>query len=78
MESPTREKLIAMAKADPETIADLVLQLFDRIEALEKLEIRITKLELGHSFSRASSPFVSEDPLFLRDESAKIPMVFRS
>ena len=34
-----------MAKADLEAIADLVLQLFDRIEALEKLEVRIAELE---------------------------------
>jgi cell division septum initiation protein DivIVA len=32
---PTRQELIELAKRDPEAIADLVLQLLDRIEALE-------------------------------------------
>jgi len=32
---PTREALIALAKSDPEAIADLVLQLWDRVDALE-------------------------------------------
>lgn len=31
----TREQLIALAKSDPEAIADLVLKLWDRVEALE-------------------------------------------
>jgi hypothetical protein len=32
---PTREQLIALAKRDPEAIADLVLSLWSRVEALE-------------------------------------------
>lgn len=32
---PTREQLIELAKRDPEAIADLVLMLWDRVEALE-------------------------------------------
>jgi len=34
-ERPTREQLIALAKSDPEAIADLFLMLWDRVEALE-------------------------------------------
>lgn len=41
-ERPTREALIALAKSDPEAIADLVLQLWDRVEALEA---RVRELE---------------------------------
>ena len=37
MRRPNREELIALAKGDPEAIADLVLQLLDRVEALENL-----------------------------------------
>lgn len=33
---PTREELIDLAKRDPETIADLVLSLLDRVEKLEE------------------------------------------
>ncbi|MFT6861680.1 MAG: hypothetical protein ACJAVK_000233, partial [Akkermansiaceae bacterium] len=36
VQRPTRDELIALAKADPEAIADLVLMLWDRVEALEK------------------------------------------
>ena len=39
---PTREPLIALAKSDPEAIADLVLMLWDRVEALEA---RVRELE---------------------------------
>ncbi len=41
-ERPTREQLIALAKSDPEAIADLVLKLWDRVEALEA---RVRELE---------------------------------
>ncbi|MFT6864680.1 MAG: putative transposase YdaD, partial [Akkermansiaceae bacterium] len=47
-----------MAKADPEAIADLVLQLLDRVEALKKLETRIAELERN---SRSSSKPPSTD-----------------
>ena len=52
---PTREQLIALAKEDPEAIADLVLALLDRIDALEQ---RIETLELN---SRNSSKPPSSD-----------------
>ena len=39
---PTREQLIDLAKSDPEAIADLVLMLWDRVEALEA---RVRELE---------------------------------
>ena len=55
MQRPTRDELIALAKADPEAIADLVLSLWDRIEALEK---RIAELERN---SRTSSKPPSTD-----------------
>lgn len=41
-ERPTREQLIALAKSDPEAIADLVLMLWDRVELLEA---RVRELE---------------------------------
>lgn len=74
MQRPSREELIALAKADPEAIADLVLLLWDRVEALEK---RIAELERN---SRSSSKPPSTDkgnftnppkPKSLRDKSGK-------
>ena len=41
-ERPSREQLIALAKSDPEAIADLVLKLWDRVDALEA---RVRELE---------------------------------
>jgi len=55
VQRPTRDELIALAKADPEAIADLVLALWDRVEALEK---RIAELERN---SRTSSKPPSTD-----------------
>ena len=52
---PTREQLIALAKSDPEAIADLVLMLWDRVEALEE---RVRELERN---SRNSSRPPSSD-----------------
>jgi hypothetical protein len=49
MQRLTRDELIALAKADPEAIADLVLMLWDRVEALEK---RIAELERNSRNSR--------------------------
>ena len=71
---PTKQQLITLAKEDPETIADLVLSLFDRID---KLEERIATLELN---SRNSSKPPSTDkgnftnppkPKSLRQKSSK-------
>ena len=79
MQKPTREELIALAKADPEAIADLVLSLWERVEALEKLETRIAELERN---SRSSSKPPSTDkgnftnppkPKSLRGKSGKKP-----
>jgi hypothetical protein len=36
VQRPTRDELIALAKADPEPIADLVLMLWDCVETLER------------------------------------------
>jgi len=55
VQRPTRDELIALAKSDPEAIADLVLALWDRVEALEK---RIAELERN---SRTSSKPPSTD-----------------
>lgn len=55
MQRPTRDELIALARANPEAIADLVLELWDRIEAFEK---RIAELERN---SRTSSKPPSTD-----------------
>ena len=52
---PTREQLIRLCRSDPESVADLVLALWDRVEALEA---RIASLE---SNSRTSSKPPSTD-----------------
>ncbi len=54
-ERPTREQLIELCRTDPEAVADLVLALWDRVEALEA---RIASLE---SNSRTSSKPPSAD-----------------
>ena len=75
-ERPTREQLIALAKRDPEAIADLVLALWDRVEALET---RVRQLERN---SRNSSRPPSSDhgnfnpppkPKSLRPKSKRKP-----
>lgn len=75
-ERPTREQLIALAKSDPEAIADLVLMLWDRVEALEA---RVRELERN---SRNSSRPPSTDrgnfnpppkPKSLRGKSGRKP-----
>ena len=52
---PTREQLIALAKRDPEAIADLVLALWSRVEALEA---KVAELQRN---SRTSSKPPSSD-----------------
>jgi transposase len=52
---PTREQLIALAKSDPEAIADLVLSLWSRVEALEA---KVAELQRN---SRTSSKPPSTD-----------------
>jgi transposase len=52
---PTREQLIALAKRDPEAIADLVLSLWSRVEALEA---KVAELQRN---SRTSSKPPSSD-----------------
>lgn len=52
---PTREQLIALAKRDPEAIADLVLSLWCRVEALEA---KVAQLQAN---SRTSSKPPSSD-----------------
>lgn len=73
---PTREQLIELAKRDPEAIADLVLMLWDRVEALEA---KVAALERN---SRSSSKPPSSDkgnftnppkPKSLRGKSGKKP-----
>ena len=73
---PTREALIALAESDPGAIADLVLQLWDRVEALEA---RVRDLERN---SRNSSRPPSSDrgslnpppkPKSLREKSGRKP-----
>jgi len=73
---PTREQLIELAKTDPEQIADLVLALFDRFDALEA---KVKQLERN---SRSSSKPPSSDsgnftnqpkPKSLRNKSSKKP-----
>jgi len=73
---PTREQLIELAKTDPGAIADLVLALLDRIEALEA---KVAQLERN---SRTSSKPPSSDsgnftnppkPKSLRGKSGRKP-----
>jgi len=73
---PTREQLIQLAKSDPEAIADLVLMLWDRVEALEA---KVAQLERN---SRNSSKPPSSDsgkftnppkPKSLRRKSGRKP-----
>ena len=73
---PTRDQLIALAKSDPEAIADLVLQLLDRLEGLEA---KFAELERN---SRSSSKPPSTDkgnfsnppkPKSLRQKSGRKP-----
>jgi transposase len=73
---PTREQLIELAKSDPEVIADLVLALWDRVEALEA---KVAQLERN---SRTSSKPPSSDsgnftnppkPKSLRGRSGRKP-----
>jgi len=73
---PTREQLIQLAKSDPEAIADLVLALWDRVEALEA---KVAQLERN---SRTSSKPPSSDsgnftnppkPKSLRGKSGRKP-----
>src|SRR6056297_2315384 len=73
---PTREQLIELAKSDPEAIADLVLMLWDRVEALEA---KVAQLERN---SRTSSKPPSSDsgnftnppkPKSLRRKSGRKP-----
>jgi transposase len=73
---PTREQLIALAKIDPEAVADLVLQLWGRVEALE---VKVAELERN---SRSSSKPPSTDkgnftnppkPKSLRRKSGRKP-----
>ncbi len=52
---PTREQLIELAKSDPEAIADIVLKLWDRVDALEA---KVAELERN---SRNSSKPPSTD-----------------
>jgi hypothetical protein len=52
---PTREQLIELARRDPEAIADLVLSLWDRVEALER---KVAELQRN---SRTSSKPTSSD-----------------
>ena len=58
MQCPTREELIALAKADPEAIADMFLQLWNRVADVEKIETRLADLERN---SRSSSKPPSTD-----------------
>lgn len=51
-ERPTCEQLIALAKSDPEAFADLVLMLWDRVEALEA---RVGELERNPTGSPAAT-----------------------
>lgn len=73
---PTREQLVELAKTDPEAIADLVLMLWDRVEALEE---KVAQLERN---SRNSSKPPSTDkgnfgnppkPKSLRGKSGRKP-----
>ena len=73
---PTREQLIELAKSNPEAIADLVLELWDRVE---KLEEKVRQLERN---SRTSSKPPSSDkgnftnrpkPKSLRGKSGRKP-----
>lgn len=75
-ERPTRDQLIELAKTDPETIADLVLMLWDRVEILEA---KVAELERN---SRSSSKPPSSDkgnftnppkPKSLRKKSGRKP-----
>ena len=75
-ERPTREQLIELAKSDPEAIADLVLMLWDRIDALEA---RLAQLE-RNSANSSKPPSSDRDgfnpppkPKSLRKRSGRKP-----
>jgi transposase len=75
-ERPTREQLIELAKSDPEAIADLVLMLWDRVDALEA---RLAQLE-RNSANSSKPPSSDRDsfnpppkPKSLRKKSGRKP-----
>jgi len=78
-ERPTLEQLIALAKSDPRAIAELVLALWDRVEALEA---KVASLERNSRNSSNSSKPPSSDsgnftnppkPRSLRRKSGRKP-----
>jgi len=72
---PTREEIIALCAAAPEQVADLVLALYARVQALEE-QVRELQRQLGLNSSNSGKPPSSDGyrkpaPKSLRTKSGR-------
>lgn len=75
-ERPTREQLIALARSDPGAVANLVLMLRDRVEALEagvrELERNTTRSPAAAAVARLRRIAAASPPSQTREPAGKI------